>query len=265
MTDVHEEPVALEQTAEAAPEQPVVEAKPVQQAQEVEPERAPQDQPEQSVEPEEHVAPKTNKRIRDILAENKRLKEAAEAAQAELAKLKTPTLEEFDHDIEQYTDAKLEHQLKKRDVVQAAGNAERAEQDATAAINAEWQRINHAAVKQYPDFSKVVSAPDVPISKDMAEAMLNSDSAADIAYFLGKNKAEAARIFALPPHLQGYEIAKIENKAKPVPLTSNAPAPPNARVHGIGGAGQKSYDEMTDAEFSAARARERAEWRARNL
>ena len=217
---------------------------------------------EEVKEPEEKLAPKTNKRIRDLLAERNRYKEMAEEAQRELEKIKAPTLEEFDHDIEKYTDARIGQVQQQSEAKAAINTYQNVSKQADQAILETWSEIKGNAVKKYADFAEVFT-PSTPVSKEMAEALINSDAPEDVAYYLGKNQEEAKRIFSLPPHLQGYEIAKIETKAKPKATITQAPPPPNGRVQGVG-QGKKSYDEMSDEEFAATRARERAEWRAKH-
>lgn len=64
----------------------------------------------------------------------------------------------------------------------------------------------------YADFDEVVLAPDVNITLQMIELMASSPFAADIAYYLGKNKAEAARIARLPLLEQASAIRDIEQR-----------------------------------------------------
>ncbi len=61
-----------------------------------------------------------------------------------------------------------------------------------------------------PDFFEVVLAPDLAITMPMIELISSSPNAADIAYYLGKNKATAAEIARLPFLRQAEEIRKIE-------------------------------------------------------
>ena len=81
---------------------------------------------------------------------------------------------------------------------------------------------------KYDDFDQVARNPNVPITEVMAEAIYASDVGPEVAYFLGSNIKEAARIARLTPFMQAKEIGKIEAKLAsdpPVKKTSNAPAP----------------------------------------
>ena len=72
--------------------------------------------------------------------------------------------------------------------------------------------------------------PALQISDVVALAIQASDIGPDVAYHLGKNPKEAARIAKMPPLLQAREIGKIEatlsaNPPQPTPKPSNAPPP----------------------------------------
>ena len=81
---------------------------------------------------------------------------------------------------------------------------------------------------KYDDFEQVAYNPNLPITDVMAETIQASDVGPDVAYYLGANPKEAARISRLAPFLQAKEIGKIEAKLAdnpPVKRTTNAPAP----------------------------------------
>jgi hypothetical protein len=81
---------------------------------------------------------------------------------------------------------------------------------------------------KYDDYDQVARNPNVPITEVMAEAIYESDVGPEVAYYLGSNVKEAARISRLSPFMQAKEIGKIEARLAsdpPVKKTSNAPAP----------------------------------------
>jgi hypothetical protein len=65
-----------------------------------------------------------------------------------------------------------------------------------------WTKAKDTAAKKYPDFEKIASADDLPITPAMArsilEETLDNGRGYEIAYYLGKHKDEAAKISALP-------------------------------------------------------------------
>lgn len=73
----------------------------------------------------------------------------------------------------------------------------------------------------------IASGADIPFTQAMIDALAVSEQAAPIAHHLGTNPHEAARIAALPPQLQGYELAKLESRLASQPKTTSAPPPPN--------------------------------------
>ena len=81
---------------------------------------------------------------------------------------------------------------------------------------------------RYEDFEQVAYNPKLSITTVMAQAIQASDNGPDVAYFLGTNPKEAARIANLQPFLQAKEIGRLEAKLASEPVTkrtSNAPAP----------------------------------------
>jgi hypothetical protein len=112
------------------------------------------------------------------------------------------------------------------------------------------------AREKFKDFDAVIGAQDVQITRDMVIAMADADDPGAIAYHLGKNKAEAARIAKLSPLAQAREIGKIEVKLqakpeKPKPKTTEAPDP----IEPVGGSDGSTRDveDMTYSEFEQER------------
>jgi len=81
--------------------------------------------------------------------------------------------------------------------------------------------------EQYPDFEEVALRKDIPYTDAMREAVLALDDSHRVAYFLGQNPQEAARLANLPYAKAVLEIARIDTKlAQNKPRTiSNAPGP----------------------------------------
>ena len=105
-----------------------------------------------------------------------------------------------------------------------------------------------ASKAKYPDFEEVAYASDVPISKFMAQAIAESESGGDVAYYLGSNVDVAHRISLLPPTQQVREIAKIEAQLSARPATTKTPPP---IVPGTGATGgKKSLSEMSDDDYA---------------
>lgn len=106
---------------------------------------------------------------------------------------------------------------------------------------------------KYPDFEQVAQNPNLPITEKLANMMLQSDVAADMAYHLGKNPTLAQQISSLDEVQMARAVGRLEAQVsapKPKP-TSSAPDPITP-VKGKATA-LKNPDEMTYQEYEAAR------------
>lgn len=173
------------------------------------------------------------------------LREQAEAKAREIE----PQRESY-RDEDAYLQAQIEHLAEKKAAEKLAQRERQTQQERTAEAFAE--KAEKAQTK-YPDFQAVVSNPSLTINEPMAEFITDSDSGAEIAYYLGKNPHRAADIAAMSPVKAARELARLEAEllAKPKPQPSSAPAPISP-IKGESG-GSKSVSEMTDAEFAAHR------------
>ena len=140
-------------------------------------------------------------------------------------------------------------------------------------LEAGYREKEEAAYDKYDDFEEVAYNPRLPITDAMAEAIQSSDVGPDVAYYLGSNPKEAARIAQLSPIQQAREIGKIEVKlttTPPVKKTSSAPAPitpvtaKNSGAPAVDTTDPRSVKTMTTSEWIAAEnARERRKLEAK--
>jgi hypothetical protein len=110
---------------------------------------------------------------------------------------------------------------------------------------------------EHPDYDDVAKSADVPITRDMAVAILDTENPPAIAYYLGKNPDEAAAIASMTPIAAARAIGRIEAKleAPPAPVTprepprktTNAPPPPKT----VSGAGKPEVS-VDDPNISPA-------------
>jgi hypothetical protein len=109
------------------------------------------------------------------------------------------------------------------------------------------------AREKFADYEAVTRNPNIPITPAMAEIIRDSDVGPDLAYHLGKNMAEAARIAALSPTRQAVELGRLEARVTaPKPLPNRAPAPVEP-VSGIAAGGTKDPGKMSFEEYKAWR------------
>ena len=227
-------------------QQAAVETTPEQAAQQ--PETAPETQTDvdttaQAKEDEdEHRVPKgVQKRIDRLTQEKYRLRaeldflrsqqpQQAKPAQQAQQPSQAPKLEQY-NSIEEYLDAladhkasqKFDHLAKERE----AKESQTRQQQEVAKLHESYTKQTEQARQAYGDFDDVVQDPDLPISQAMAEAIMRSTNGADVAYYLGKNPDQAARIASLDPFSAAVEIGRIAaTVVRPQPRkTSNAPPP----------------------------------------
>lgn len=160
-------------------------------------------------------------------------------------------------DFQAYVQAEIAHGVKQQlaGLQQATTAAEQrnVEVQRHAILAQGVQKQFEAGVEKYSDFEDIVSDPDLPITQAMAEVLAESEVGADLAYYLGKNPKEAARIARLPAISAARELGKLEAKLPTLaaPAVSKAP-PPVTPTKGAAG-GEKDPSQMTDAEFNAWR------------
>jgi len=113
-----------------------------------------------------------------------------------------------------------------------------------------WADQAEDARTKYADFDKVVSAPDVPISPTMALLITSSDAGADVAYYLGTNKAEAARIAQMSDLDAARSIGAIEARLSLPQVKTQSTTPDPVTPVRPKGTAQKRPEDMTHAEFT---------------
>lgn len=109
------------------------------------------------------------------------------------------------------------------------------------------------AREKFADYDTVTRNPNVPITPAMLEIIRDSDVGPDLAYHLGRNVTEAARIAALPLNRQAVELGKLEAKITSPKATTKQPPAPVQPVNGIAAGGSKDPGTMTMAEYAAWR------------
>jgi hypothetical protein len=123
------------------------------------------------------------------------------------------------------------------------------------ATNEAWQAKVETFKSEKPDFEDVALSKDVAVTPIMGNMILNAENGPAMAYYLGQNPAEAARIAALPPPRQAIEMGRISIKLETPPPVSKAP-PPIKPVGQRNAATEKSPSEMTMEEYSAWRTKQ---------
>lgn len=193
--------------------------------------------------------------IRDLTAQLATKQPVAAAVKPEAAPLPVvragePKAENFET-YEAFTKALTRFELQ-------AARTEQAQDAARETLEKGWATRSAAARVKYEDFDETIDE-DFPISQFMQEAILTDEGGAELAYWLGKNPDECARIAALPHRAQVVEVARIEGTfVKPAaaapppekkPAVSAAPPPP---VPVKPGSDPVSSGDLNDANLSMA-------------
>ena len=278
MTD--EAQAALEAAPEVVqPEAEQVEAAEAPESTEGQEETQPaevEDQPEAEQETEEKSPSKLRRERRKAYQEQ--LRQEAQDAQKELERVKArlevyeapeqstqPPKEADFQDYNEFLMATAAYQAgqqfdaRQKAEIQRLADEQQQQVDAVAErqqaeAQEHWAAQVADAKSRYADFEAVAFAPDVSITNDMAQILASSDVGADVAYHLGTNKAEAARIASLPPLEQAMALGRLEAAVSlPKPRTQSAAPEPVKPVKAKATAGGKDPDEMSMAEYIAWR------------
>lgn len=189
--------------------------------------------------PEEKPRNRAQERIKQLLDDKKAAEARAAAAEARAKALETaqaPKPEAFD-DPADYQAAVTKHAVQQARAEDLRTEAQDAAAEAERARAVAWNEKVSAAADRFPDFREVVTDnQSLPITPAMAELITENENGPAIAYYLGKNPQEAARIARLSPAQQGVEIGRIEGRVTLPPPKKVSSAPPPAPVVTGGGA-----------------------------
>jgi hypothetical protein len=191
---------------------------------------------------------------KDLQAEREqriRLEERlAKAEPARPADPGMPTIDKFDN-FDEYVTAKAEYiasqTLSKHEQRQQQEKAQAAQHQTVEGWN------KRVAAADIPDFHDVVASSDVPMTKIMQQAIMESDNGPKLAYHLATNPADAERIAGMTPIGAVRALTLIEEGFKK-PVAVSKATPPITPV-GSKATSIKSLLDVKDYdEFSKRRA-----------
>ena len=184
-----------------------------------------------------------------------KLKEANRRADAAEARLKSsdapaPKRAEFKDD-EEFEAARAKWAVKAARGDEAKEEADTARAEIQQVKADKWNASKEDAQNRYADFDSVISAvPADVFTKDVADALLESDMSADVAYVLAKDLTRARAFAAMTPYQQGREIGRIEAEISPKPRKISS-APPPVETLGTKGPGSApDPSKMTMDEYA---------------
>jgi hypothetical protein len=125
-------------------------------------------------------------------------------------------------------------------------------------VNQVWSERVTEAKGRYADFEAVALAPDVPITPAIAEMLKQSEKGADLAYWLGMNKAAAAELATLSktsPTQAAFHLGRLEaSLTAPAPRVKSQTPEPIAPIRGSSRASLNPDDLSMDAYIAARKA-----------
>lgn len=185
------------------------------------------------------------RRAKELEEENRRLREAT---------AKPPKEEDFPS-YDEFQKAQAKHAAREAMADDYAETAKRYSEQAMQAKRADWaERVTEFKARA-ADYDTVVGNPNLPITQSMAETLYEmDDDGPALAYFLGKNPHEAARLASMSPAAAAIQMGRMAERLKAPPRrTASSAPPPVGPVTAGGGSTEKDPEKMSFAEYRAWR------------
>lgn len=202
--------------------------------------------------PSERIAELTGK-WRSVERENKAKQQEIERLQARLSKLDTaaPRREDFDDldeyqaELSAYKSAQIVKQDRQSDIEDRKAELEASNKDAEETLRLAFEERQQDFMAKATDYHDVVNS-DLPISDVTAQEILRSEMGPQIAYYLGKNRADAARIARITDSTEvARELARIEGRLSTSPPRRTTVAPQPVTVVAKGSGTRPEFDPAT--------------------
>lgn len=166
-----------------------------------------------------------------------------------------PKREDFES-LEDYLEAKADWKVEQKLAERERAQSEKAREQEAAKrhqeVESTWSERVEKAHETYADFDDVVVRnSDLAISDTMAAAIKASEDGVDLAYYLGKNPGEAARIAKLGAVAQVLELGRLSATMKAQEKPVSKAAPPVEPVRGQSRSERSIYDadQMTTEQW----------------
>lgn len=249
-------------TETAAPETPSQAVQDGQKAPETGETAAPAAEPTAEQTAADRRKEKTRERIHALTRQREEARRAKADAEAQAARLRerlaayetTPpnpvdfaTDAEFQAAITAHEFKQLSKAERERDIEDARAQAETHSQAEQIAAKAAFDARAAVFAERAQDFHQAVNDPTLPITETMAGMIQGSEEGPAIAYYLAKNRGDAARIAQLTnPMDVAREIGAISGRiSRPAPKTvTSAPPPVGAVATGSGGMGEPTVAQQ---------------------
>jgi len=236
---VTEEPVVTDEQVEA-PDQEAEASEPEQEAETPEPDS---DKPKRETAAERRDRDKQYKaRLKDEAAAARKDADAAETRRKRVLDAGAAEQAPVERDFQDYAEFEaaraywlFSQKATKREAEAATSEVEQARQRERAArdreravMQREWNTQATEAKARYADFDAVISAPDLfPKGTHLPDLIMTSDSAADLAYAVARDRNLHDSLLSMSPVEAARELGRMEMRlSAPKPrLETNAPQP----------------------------------------
>lgn len=196
-------------------------------------------------------------RVRQLIREKHAAEALAQRSISEATALReglNPTARAGDHRApEDFSRAMAENAVREVGADILARQASQAQERAMRAAQEAWTEATAEFRQKVPDFDAVAHNPNLPVTPVMADAIRESGRGAEIAYYLGKNPEEAAKIAALPPVSQATAIARLESRIGAATNSFTKAPQPVTTLSGRSGSAGKPLEDMDFEEYRKAR------------
>lgn len=177
-------------------------------------------------------------RIAELTRQRREAEKRAEIAEAKLKAYEAPAPKRADYaDDDSFEADRAKWAAKAARGDEAKQEADTAKSEAQQAKAETWNAQRAEIVERHPDFDqKISSVPGDIFNESVADAILESEMAADVAYVLANNLDRAKAFAAMTPIQRGREIGRIEAELAPKPRKISS-APPPVETIGTKGPG----------------------------
>jgi hypothetical protein len=182
---------------------------------------------------------------------------APEPAKAPEPIVEPKTLADFQYDEVAYQRYVFEQAAKLAESAVERKLQERSEREVAERRTQTFAQREADYAAKHPDYMEVTRDMSLPITREMAEIIADSEDGPAVAHYLAKNRQIAESIAKLPAVQAARELGRIEAKvamesapaaAPPKPQVSKAPPPP-PKVEATEPAIEKDLSQMSDAEW----------------
>lgn len=135
----------------------------------------------------------------------------------------------------------------------ASERADAASMTAQQAVAQQFALLEGEARSKWTDYDQVTRNPSIPITQEMAALIAESDVGPEVAYHLGKNPQEAARLAQMTDKQLAKEVGRLEARLTLPKAPPKQPPAPVQPVSGIAAGGSKDPGTMSMSEYAAWR------------